>query len=218
VFDGKRLGTLQSRVGSDFDNRSGDHGIEPISSDPQAVPHIIAGTSDFDFTGNKAKSRPLLLVSRPNFHDPDRWKPTTLSPTEKALAIAAFRRQVTWSERCKAPEVGPIRHVPYADGQVALVKAYRSNTEELLVGEHLDDTRANCGFFDDHTFFSYWFVLSRGKSRFLDYSLTPMDAADLASSGSSAWVFKTFRGEDEDGYRLYFDDFAKSVSFSWTYH
>jgi hypothetical protein len=83
----------------------------------------------------------------------------------------------------------------------------------------LDDKRANCGFFDDENFFDYWFYLqASGRVEPLDSQMTPVDAVDLDNSGKSAWIFMTSRGEDEDGYELFYDDFSKKVSFSWTYH
>jgi hypothetical protein len=48
--------------------------------------------------------------------------------------------------------------------------------------------------------------------------MTPMDAADLDGNGHSEWVFQTSRGEDEDGYELFYDGFTKKASFHWVYH
>lgn len=40
--------------------------------------------------------------------------------------------------------------------------------------------------------------------------------SDLTGSGHSVWILQTSRGED--GYELFYDDFARHASFSWQYH
>jgi len=52
----------------------------------------------------------------------------------------------------------------------------------------------------------------------LGSQMTPMDAVDLDGKRHSEWLFQTARGEDEDGYELFYDDFSKKASFHWTYH
>ena len=109
--------------------------------------------------------------------------------------------------------------VPYSDEEVRFIKAYRSKNGEVIFGQRLDEARSRCGFFDDELFFDYWFVLKTDQNvRLLGSQMTPMDAADLDNSGKSEWIFQTSRGEDEDGYELFYDDFSRKVSFHWTYH
>lgn len=218
VFDGKQIGSLQSRASHHPAHSGGDIGIEAIETDPASIPRVSVGTPGFDYTDNPARSRPLLLVSAPHFGDPDHWKPTKLSASERRIAIEHFRSQVPSLEQCDQPEEEPIHQIPYSDDEIVLIKAYRSKTGEVLLGVRLDNRRSNCGFFDDPVFFDYWFVLKGTSVRFLDTQMTPMDAADLAGTGRSVWVFQTSRGEDEDGYELFYDDFSRKASMSWTYH
>lgn len=218
VFDGRAIGAIESRASPSRAYIGGDVGIETITSRPSVIPHVSVGASRFDYTGNKARNRPLLLISTSHVRDPDHWKPAALSVDERKIAIDAFRRKVPSLEQCDQPEEEPIHIVPYSDGEVIFIQGYRSKSGELLVGERLDDTRSNCGFFDDPVFFDYWFALRGQTARFLDTQMVPMDAADLADTGSSVWVFQTSRGEDEDGYELFYEDFSKKVSINWTYH
>lgn len=89
----------------------------------------------------------------------------------------------------------------------------------VILGLSLDDKGANCGFFDDETFFDYWFVLrGSGSVKLLGSQMMPVDAVDLDNSGKSAWIFLTSRGEDDFGYELFYEGFAKKASFSWAYH
>jgi hypothetical protein len=218
VFDGKRIGTIRSRSPGRL-NEYGDVGTQIITTKATSIPRISAGASTFSYTGLKARTRPLVLVSSANFKDPDDWKPTTLSAAERSLAIKDFRKRFPSLEQCDKPEEKPIHMVPYSDDEILFIKAYRSKNGEVIFGQRLDQTRSNCGFWDDDHFFDYWSVLKTNQDvRLLGSQMTPMDAADLDRSGKSEWIFQTSRGEDEDGYELFYDDFSKKASFHWTYH
>jgi hypothetical protein len=218
VFGGKNIGTITSK-NSGPPMGYGDVGTQSITTKPMDIPLIKTGASNFYYGDSKVRTRPLLLVSAPNFTDPDGWKPTTLSLAEKQLVIRNFRKKFPKMEQCKEPEEEPIYMIPYSDDEILLIKAYRSQSGEVLYGQRLDGTRSKCGFFDDQNFFDYWFVLGADQRiRLLDSQMTPMDAADLDNTGKSAWVFHTSRGEDRDGYELFYDDFTKRATFEWSYH
>jgi hypothetical protein len=218
VFSGRTIGTIASKT-SGPPMGYGDVGTQSIVTKPTDIPLVKAGASDFYYGDSKARTRPLLLVSAPNFKDPDGWKATTLTFAEKQLAVKNFRKKFPNMEQCKEPEEEPIYMVPYGDDEILLLKAYRSQSGEVLYGQRLDGKRSKCGFFDDENFFDYWFVLSADQRiRLLDSQMTPIDAADLDNTGKSAWVFHTSRGEDRDGYELFYDDFSKRATFQWTYH
>ena len=168
-----------------------------------------------------------MLVSAPHFNDPEGWKPTSLNAAEKNLAIQNLRARVPSFEQCPPTDKNsdssdaedpPPNLIPYPDEQVMFIKTYRSKRGEVLVGMRVPFEQSNCDSFDNHNFYSYWFVLNGTSVRFLDTQMMPMDAADLTGSGHSVWIFQTSRGEDEDGYELYYDDFARHADFSWHYH
>jgi hypothetical protein len=203
VLNGKALGHLSSR-NPDGLRWYADIGTHVITSNAADIP--IA-------------TKPLLLVSAPHYEDPAGWQSSTLTKPERRLVAAALRRKVPATERCKAPEELPIQRVPYDDDKIAIIGVYRSNRGELLVGERLQDPQANCGFFNDQHFFSYWFVRhGRQRIQYLDSNMTPVVAADLDGSGQSVWIFLTARGEDEQGYELFYNDFGRRSYFHWTYH
>ena len=218
VLDGKALGRLTSATKSS--SASGDINTQTLTISPAKRILATRGAAEFSSTGDvPVRSRPLILVSEPYFRDPEGWKPTQLSPGEKKLAVSAFRKKIPNSERCDQPEEGPIHKVPYSDSEIQFLKAYRSIKGNVVLGMKVDDKNANCDFFDDDNFFDYWFVLrTDGSVQLLDSQMKPIDAVDLDNSGKSEWIFQTSRGEDRDGYELFYDDFLKSASFSWTYH
>ena len=221
VFDGRTLGRLTSRNPGRL-NWYADIGTHVLTT--RTAPVDRAGASDFTYgSGDEAKIRPLVLISgasdsAPRQWDPQGWKPSPLSADEWRRAIAAFRGKVANSERCEAPEQEPVHRVRYSDNAVVVVKSYRDNTGEVLFGLRLKDPKANCDFFDDETFFDYWFVMDRQRIRYLDSQMTPIDAADLDHGGRSAWLFFTSRNEDNDGYEIFYDDFKKKTQFQWSYH
>jgi hypothetical protein len=218
VFDGSALGTINSSTIAS--SAYGDINTQALTAVPADKILVRRGAADFSYTGDAPpNSRPLVVVSQPNFSDPEGWKRGVLSPGERQLAVKAFRRKIPTSERCDKPEQDPIHKVSYSDSAIRFLKAYRSKSGDILLGMTLDDKGANCGFFDDENFFAYWFVLRpSGQVQLLDSQMTPVDAVDLDNSGKSEWIFLTARGEDEYGYELFYDNFSKKVSFIWTYH
>ncbi|MGO9802169.1 MAG: hypothetical protein ACLPTM_04930 [Steroidobacteraceae bacterium] len=218
VFDGRALGTITSSTKASL--AYGDVNTQALAAVPANKILVREGAAGFSYTGDvRTNSRPLVVVSQRNFKDPEGWKPAALSPGEKQLAVKAFRSKIPTSERCDQPEQDPIHPVSYPDAAIRFLKAYRSKGGDIVLGLTLDDKSANCGFFDDENFFDYWFVLrASGQAQFLDSQMTPMDAVDLDNSGKSEWIFLTSRGEDRDGYELFYDDFSKKVAFSWAYH
>lgn len=216
MFDGKQLGRIKSRIPSVYDFY-GDAGIHLVTPG-QEIPKVKTDTSDFANTAGPARFRPLLVASAPNFKDPDTWKRTSLSQEEQKRAVGAFRKILPLTEYCADPNQNA-EMIAYANDEIALLKAYRSKSGEILYGEKLKHSHSSCDYFDNPNYFDYWFVqATTGVVRMLDTEMTPIDAADLDNSGSSEWVFQTSRGEDEDGYELFYDDFSKKVYFSWTYH
>jgi hypothetical protein len=145
------------------------------------------------------------------------WKPTTLSLNEKTVAINALRRVVPKMPQCNEPE-GKEKMIPYADYDIIFVKAYRSASDEVLLGERLNGTRSICGFFDDEHFFDYWFVLTGKATRLIGHQMQPLEAADLDNRGRSEWVFHSLSGEDDEGYELFYGAFSKHAHFHWSEH
>lgn len=216
VFNGRNVGMVSSKEPQTH-NYPADAGIQIITKDTS--PAVDTGAKDFWYIPGQAHYRPLLLVSNGNVSDPDNWKPATLSAAERAAGIAEFRKKVVNSERCPEPEQGPVTKVPYPDNLVQTIKAYRSKDGAILFGMTLKDPKENCGGYENANEYDYWFAAAGNqKPRLLGDRMQPLEAADMDNSGKSQWIFHTSRGENEDGYILYWDKFSKSAEFTWTYH
>jgi len=219
LFSGKQVGAITSKSVGPIQSY-GDVGTQTITTNEADIPKIAIGASDFGYTGFTPRTRPLLLVSGQNFGDTEAWKRTTLSNDEREAAIKEFRKKIPSLEQCDTPEQEtPARMVAYEDDEILFIKAYRSRNGALLFGLKLNDARSKCEYFDDEHFFDYWFSQTANQQiRLLGSQMIPIDAADLDGSGHSVWIFHTSRGEDEDGYELFYNDFTKKASFHWTYH
>jgi hypothetical protein len=97
VFSGRQLGTITSRSQGP-PKGYGDIRTQAITTRVSDIPRIRIGAKAISYTGKPARSRPLLLVSAPNFRDPDAWKPATLSAAEKRPAIREFRPRAARSK------------------------------------------------------------------------------------------------------------------------
>jgi hypothetical protein len=217
VFNGRSLGSITSRNPEGLLGY-GDIGTHIITTKEAGIPRITTGASEFQYALGKARTRPLLLISAPRFRDPDAWKPAVLTPAEKRLAVVAFRKKIPTLDQCDEPEQEPVHLIPYADEEVLLLKAYRDKNGRIVLGERLDNSKSNCGFFDDEHFYSYWFAIANGEVRYLDSQMTPLEAADIDEVGKSSWIFLTSRGEDQDGYELFDSEFQERAQFHWSYH
>ena len=64
----------------------------------------------------------------------------------------------------------------------------------------------------------HWFIVDRsGAAKFLGSDLLLVDAGDYDGDGRTELVFRK-SGYDYDGYVLFFDGFARSAEFGWSYH
>lgn len=217
VFDGKSIGNITSQSPEPLPSY-GDIGIQKITSDPKQNPHISTGASSFIYSPGKVRTRPVLLVTAPNFKDPDGWNLSTLTANEKATVVNEFRKLHLKMESCDSNAETP-ELIDYSDKDLIVIKTYRSNKDEILLGLKLDSSHTTCDNYDDKNFYDYWFVMNReGLIKQLGNQMMPLDAADLGADGHSEWVFQTSRPEDEDGYKLFYDDFSKTAYFYWEYH
>ena len=217
VFDGKKLGNIESKKTSKDLPWYSWVGLQKIVSNG-VVPQTKIGADNFYYDEGSSKSRPLILTSAPNFSDPDGWKPSKPTPNEEKSAIAEFRKIVPYMINCKSVNDEKAINVPYPDSNLIFSQSYRSKKGVLITDCQLDKYDYKCDGPTPDEILGHWFALwPDGKTKYLGTNIQPMDAADLDKSGESEWVFHCDQ-ENEDGYILYYENFAKSVTFFWNYH
>jgi len=207
AFEGQKTGTVES-VQRSYSSYS-QVGAEELTPESTA-PEIREGAEAFATWLGVSEFRPLVVVSRPNYADPDHWKPFRPTPELGMQAHAAFRKAVPIL-RCEEQEV------PYTDDDILLLdNAYRSARDEVLLALRAAPVSDRCESNED-AWDSAWFLLSRGKFHFVGTGLALLDAGDYDGDGISEVLFQA-SGYNRDGYVLFRTGAKTKVEFSWSYH
>lgn len=217
AFDGKNLGTVTTESSS-----AGFTLVQKILTPQSDTPSVGAPSQQFAGLlgdgGQTKVRRPLMVVSKPYFHDPDGWKRTKLMDEIAVLVRKAFRRDYPRVDRCKDEEIAQ-RNWKFPDSALSFPIAYSSNKHSFLVEASLD--AGNCGYIsepDEPESEPWFFVSSDGRVRRIGSFLTLLDAGDYDNDGRSEVVFVLSQGENTDGFVLFDGSFEKPVTIAWHYH
>jgi hypothetical protein len=163
--------------------------------------------------------RPLVVVSAPNFSDPDGWKHIPQPPAEiAALVRAAFRREFPHVVRCKEEEIVQ-RDWKFPDLRLTFPAVYVSNENTFLVETSLN--AGDCGYVDDPNdpLSNPWFFVSvNGHIRRIGSFMSLLDAGDYDNDGKSELIFMVNQPEDTDGFVLFDANLRKQGILLWSYH
>ena len=213
-FDGKQVGHIVSRspVSFDFYSTLGQQAI--VGS--IAPPTIGKPSEDFSGFLGEPVYRPLVVVSEPNYRDPEAWKPTQLSSDTTTVVREAFRSRFPKVTNCSKQDIEHGKPWPYTDANIVVKRAYASNRQwsiaEVALGEY------ECDGPSDEAFSSQWFVITPEQQvRFLGSSMWLVDAGDYDNDGKSELVF-SIDDYNRGGYKLFYDDFSRSAKFEFSYH
>ncbi len=217
AFDSKNLGSVETQAASE----EGLTAVQKILTPASAIP--IIGSPSQQFAGLMAIGptkvrRPLIVISKPYFHDPDGWKRTKLSDEIAALVRTAFRREYPHVDRCKDERV--VEHNwKFPNSALTFPSAYGSNKNSFLVEASLN--AGDCGWVDDPNdpMSDPWFFVSPdGTVRRIGSFMSLLDAGDYDNDGKSEVVFLLSQGENTDGFVLFDASFEKQASLLWHYH
>lgn len=229
AFDGKKLGEIETCA------NTSEGGADQISSETSRAKQIIVtpnanipsvGEPSVRFTGVssleglKAVRRPLVVVSKPYYRDPDGWKRVRLPNEIAALVRAGFRSQFPHVDRCEKEAVAE-HDWKYPDSAITLPVAYASNKNSYLVGVTLK--AGDCGWGgrpDDplDPWVHQWFLVDSGRSvRRIGGFEELLDAGDYDNDGSSEIIFFSTRSERSDAYDLLYNNVSKRVTIEVGY-
>jgi hypothetical protein len=228
AFDGKNLGQVESQASSDEAdqiNSQGSRAKQVIVTPSDKIPVVgkasreFGGVSSFLF-GLKSVRRPLVVVSKPYYRDPDGWKRTQPHVEVRRVVREAFRKQFPHVNRCKDEEIAE-RDWKFPDSAITFPYAYASNKNSFIVAVRLD--AGNCGWGghpDDPTdaFVYQWFLVASDRSvrRMGGFDLL-LDAGDYDDDGRSEFIFFSVRSENSDVYDLLYDNFQKKAELEVGY-
>jgi hypothetical protein len=217
AYDGKFLGkVLSTNAPYRYWSEMGRQEL-PDAFDPPIKPLAVEKFSR-SMAQNQARSRPLLLNSRPYCDDPEAWKLTQLAASEKKVLIAFFRKKVPKIFNCKDvhSESGKLEN--YRDKDLDFDFCFRSARGGLLCGLNPSQKLYRCDGPITETYFERWFYIAKGKRpQEIEKNLIPVEAADLDHDGHSEWLFYK-NAYNTNGYVLFYDNFTKSALFEWHYH
>lgn len=226
AFDGKNIGRVEGQTVS----TSGDSAlrnskyltlVQRILTPSAAIPSVGAPSEDYAPMGmgpTKGR-RPLVVISEPNFRDPDEWKRLSLLPQNIAALISAqFRRDFPHVDRCKEEEV--VQHNwRFPDSALTFPVKYGSNRHSYLVETDLN--AGDCGYVDDPNdpLSGPWFFVSEnGSVHRIGSFMSLLDAGDYDNSGKSELIFSMNQPEDTEGFVLFDANLQKRASLLWSYH
>ena len=165
--------------------------------------------------------RPLVVVSKPYFSDPDGWKRTQLPVGIAKLVRAGFRRHFEHVDRCEKEKIAD-HDWKFPDSAPALPVAYSSNKNSFLVAARLN--AGDCGWGGDpddptDSFVDQWFLVAPDHTvRRIGGFAELLDAGDYDNDGKSEPIFFSMRSEISDVYDLVYDSLQKKAELEIGYN
>jgi hypothetical protein len=198
AFDGKRIGTVNTT--------QPDHFTERFELGKQiAVPNsVLPRIPDRGNKFNLGEFRPLVLVSRPNYADPDVWKP--FMPTDAAIIkqvraayLHLYGSTVGCGSRCSAESILVEEGYRSVHGAMLIVVRPASEHRDEPGLERLVCDCESAGWDPER----HWFFVHRGAVKFVGTMLALIDAGDYDGDGVSEILFwEPGQGDSKDGYVL----------------
>jgi hypothetical protein len=219
AFDGRNLGDVRSRPDPMVQSNANGNAHSLLTT-ADGVPTIGKPSDEFaglGAIGGTKVRRPLVVVSEPNYADPDEWKRKTPSKELAVLVRRAYRHDFPHVYKCDEEHFSEGDWL-FPDSDLRLTSTYGSNKGSFLVEIQL--WKPNC-YIDktDDPWANQWFFVGSDKSvRRIGGFLKLLDAGDYDGDGRSEFIFLLSQPEDTDGYVLYTADFEQEVTVSWTYH
>jgi len=230
AFDGKNLGEVESEpiVASKVSSERmpGPSFPHSILTPTGRIP--IIGTPDERFNGDFGAPvrRPLVVISKPNFKDPEEWKRARLPAQEVDQVRVAFRKIYNHLRQCDASGMPLTIDWQVPNSEIGIVKAYGSNKSFFLVETELKHTRCAYSLVGKNLQAlkgNHWFYLAPSReASYLGNRWELVDAGDYDGDGKSEIIFYITEGPEEaldtEGYVLFYDDFHHNIRFTWNNH
>jgi hypothetical protein len=212
VFDGRSLGEIRTTRPPSAVRALDSAWVAVMDLIPGSKPPLVeGGARSFETWNGPLRVRPLVVVSQPNYVDPDQWKPSQPAPGLLAQGRAAFHKAIDLRLDCGANPTSV-----YPDEFVQFVRAYRSSRGDALLAFRADPEKNHC-YFNYDEWDSVWFYVRNGEFHLLGTGLTLIDEGDYDGDGTSEVILQK-SGYNRDGYVLVHLPDASTKTFIWSYH
>ena len=191
-------------------------GSQVVATSLEKIPFKTENVDDYYSWQGPFTARPMVLVSKQHFDDPEGWRASDLSSAELQKSRDLYHKLVPLIPDCDEQSGDVTENNAYPVENIQLLKSYRSRSDSVLVGLSIDDSDSDCEVTPDE-YLNHWFLLEKGKIRYLGLGMVPIDAEDLDGDGRSEWLFAS-GGEGVDSYILFYDDFKKHARFDIFYN
>jgi hypothetical protein len=217
VFDGRSIGRLTS-VDTGFHGAPEwtyprDHRQQLAPR--QSVPRVPNRARAFEGWCDAPRTRPLVVVSQPNFRDPQRWKPFVPDQTERQAFFARFRAVVDTVLVCPSEGERP-RPWRFGPGDLVAGRSYADKLSRKLLALRLNPAANTCDGPSGAEWSLQWFYVAQ-DTVYLGAQMELVDAGDYDADGQSEVLFWV-SAYNEDGYSLFFDGLRRHADFRWSYH
>ncbi len=203
AFDGKKFGAVKSKYPKKYSIYA-EYGTQDVITTDGNMPRT---------------DRPIILVSEPNFKDPENWKPSSIDEKDKSKLLAIIQKNEI--ENCDESDSEKIstRKFKIKKSDLTFSKVYKSNKGHIITGVSLSEDLYKCDFMREGAWTENWyFIKNDGTVEGLGGGLKPIDAGDYDADGKSEFMFAIDVGDNQEGYRMFYNLFTHYVDFTWNNH
>jgi len=210
---GQGVGQVASRDNEKLD-RYMDIGAQQAGDLPAIV---FNGERDLQFSGwaGCAVFKPVVLSASAPKTDKEGWK--KVSPSTKLTdgIFSAIKENVR--ELFRETDSGTERF-DYKIGDLYAAEQYSSNAKRSIVAFRFKPDSGARDIVGESSDAFYWVSTSSGSApKFMGAGLQLIDFADYDSDGATEFLF-WLSGYNLDGYKIFWNGFKDSETFSWKYH
>jgi len=226
AFDGKNVGRLSFKEPNPRSSYANDwyyHRDKKFSIPAEEkFPKIRNKTNAFAGWCSASDYRPLVLVSKNNYQDPDKWKSFSAEPSYKDKLLPYLRVSIgRLNSLICTPSKGRQQQVPipyvYGPKDLEIYRSYRSSNGKVLISIGLNTKANTCDGVVGSEWANHWFLVSNSEVDFLGSGMDLVDAGDYDGDGKTELLF-WHSGYNDDGYILVYNDLRQKVEYKWGYH
>jgi hypothetical protein len=223
-FQGQSLGTLSIRDSNPHEQYQNawyytrDKVFEIVPD--QHVPMIPNDSNLFGGWCSVPRFRPLVINSRPNFSDPEGWRPFSPDSSYRMLLLSPLRLvigRLNLFHCLPGPESDSTVPFDFSADDMVFYQSYRSASGQELVGVGLPIQDYGCDGPLPSEWRETWFLLDHGRIDYLGREMTLVDIGDYDNDAKSEFLFWK-SSYNLDGYVLLYNSFSDEIDYLWHYH